>query len=250
MRRRVNTPMKLLVGALMGAALAAMPMTVQPANAFPFGGGGIVLDPSNLAQNILTATRTLQQVNNQIRQLQNEAQMLINDAKNLAQTSFDPTGEINRIMVEIDNLMGAAKAIQYTIADTDRIFRAHYPEDYSAWTESQMAASAEEQWKISRNAFHDALLVQSQIVESVDGDRTTLNRLLSETRSAEGSLSVAQTGNQLMALEASQSLKIQQLMAAQYRAEAVERARRLQIERESKVRTERFVGGSTAYTSR
>ena len=37
-----------------------------------------VFDPSNYAQNILTAARTLQQVNQQIRQLQNEAQMLAN----------------------------------------------------------------------------------------------------------------------------------------------------------------------------
>src|SRR5205807_9786021 len=38
----------------------------------------IVFDPSNYAQNVLTAARSLQQITNQITSLQNEAQMLIN----------------------------------------------------------------------------------------------------------------------------------------------------------------------------
>nr|MBA4770810.1 P-type conjugative transfer protein TrbJ [Sphingobium sp.] len=33
--------------------------------------GGIVYDPTNYAQNVLTAARSLQQVNNQIQQIQN-----------------------------------------------------------------------------------------------------------------------------------------------------------------------------------
>src|SRR2546427_6074210 len=39
----------------------------QPAHAL-FGVGDIVLDPTNLVQNTLTAVRTLEQINNQIRQ--------------------------------------------------------------------------------------------------------------------------------------------------------------------------------------
>lgn len=247
MRRRIISPVKSLAASLLLGVATLAPVTTMPAHAFPFG-GGIVLDPSNLAQNILTATRTLQQVNNQIRQLQNEAQMLINDAKNLVQTAYDPTAEINKILGEIDTLIKTAKAIQYTIADTDRIFKAHFPEDYSTWSQAQMQTNGELQWKISRNAFHDALLMQSKIVESVAKDRTTLTRLLAETKSAEGALEVAQTGNQLLAVDVQQSMQMQQLMAAQYRADALERARRLQIERESKVRTTRFVGLSSAYT--
>ena len=43
----------------------------------------IVFDPNNYVQNVLTAARALQQINNQITSLQNQAQMLINQAKNL-----------------------------------------------------------------------------------------------------------------------------------------------------------------------
>ncbi|MEA2669187.1 MAG: type secretion system protein TrbJ, partial [Chloroflexota bacterium] len=38
-----------------------------------------VFDPSNYSQNVLTAARALQQVNNQIQSLQNQATSLINE---------------------------------------------------------------------------------------------------------------------------------------------------------------------------
>src|SRR3546814_14579032 len=43
--------------------------------------GGIVHDPRNYAQNILTAARTLEQINNQIKQLQHQAQSMEKDRK-------------------------------------------------------------------------------------------------------------------------------------------------------------------------
>lgn len=41
-----------------------------------------VFDPTNHSQNLLTAARELQQINNQIQQLQNQAMSLANQAKN------------------------------------------------------------------------------------------------------------------------------------------------------------------------
>ena len=41
----------------------------------------IVFDPTNYAQNVLTAARELQQVNNEIQSLQNQATSLINQAQ-------------------------------------------------------------------------------------------------------------------------------------------------------------------------
>src|SRR3546814_10039915 len=54
--------------------------------------GGIVYDPSNYAQNVLTAARSLQAVNNQIRQIENQAQSLIN------QRSEEHTSELQSLM--------------------------------------------------------------------------------------------------------------------------------------------------------
>src|SRR5689334_20698997 len=69
---------------LASASLVAITVAfVRPASAQL-----IVFDPSNYAQNVLTAARALQQINNQIVSLQNQAQMLINQAKNLATLPF------------------------------------------------------------------------------------------------------------------------------------------------------------------
>ena len=55
---------------LVAAAIAAMLCTATAHAQW------VVVDPTNLVQNTLTAIRTLEQINNQIQQLQNEAQML------------------------------------------------------------------------------------------------------------------------------------------------------------------------------
>ena len=76
---KLHTPK---LAALTAACVLAFGIA-QPAHAL-FGVGDIVLDPTNLIQNTMTAARTLEQINNQITSLQNEAQMLINQARNLA----------------------------------------------------------------------------------------------------------------------------------------------------------------------
>ena len=61
---------------LLAAAVAAMLCTATAHAQW------VVVDPTNLVQNTLTAIRTMEQINNQIQQLQNEADMLINRARN------------------------------------------------------------------------------------------------------------------------------------------------------------------------
>ena len=68
MRRRHLSAVSALAFAIVGAA---SPTSAQLT----------VFDPNNYAQNVLTAARELQQINNQITSLHNQAQMLINQAK-------------------------------------------------------------------------------------------------------------------------------------------------------------------------
>ena len=75
MTRPIRTRMRAL---RMAAAVITAPLALSPILSTPAAAQWIVYDPTNYAQNVLTAARTLQQVNQQITQLQNEAQMLIN----------------------------------------------------------------------------------------------------------------------------------------------------------------------------
>src|SRR4051794_30468905 len=64
---------------LVGTVVLALAIALVPAK-----GQMLVYDPSNYAQNVLQAARALQQINNQITSLQNQTQMLLNQARNLA----------------------------------------------------------------------------------------------------------------------------------------------------------------------
>src|SRR3546814_7640248 len=70
-------------------------------------------------QNLLTAARTLSQVNNQIRSLQNEAQMLAGQAKNLARIDFPQLDRLREKLGEIDRLMGQAQGIDFRVDQLD-----------------------------------------------------------------------------------------------------------------------------------
>ena len=94
-RLRTRLRAILLATTVLSAPLALSPIVLTPAHAL-FGFGDIVFDPSNYAENIVQAARALEQINNQIASLQNEAQMLINQARNLASLPYSSLQKIQR----------------------------------------------------------------------------------------------------------------------------------------------------------
>ena len=61
-----------------------------------------VFDPTNYSQNLLTAARALQQINNQVQSLQNQARMLLNQSKNLSRIDFPEVQALTQKLQEID----------------------------------------------------------------------------------------------------------------------------------------------------
>ncbi|MCW1430913.1 P-type conjugative transfer protein TrbJ [Novosphingobium sp. JCM 18896] len=226
-------------------ALTCVGLPATPALAIP------VFDASNYAQNILTAARTLTSINNQIQSLQNEAQMLINQGKNLARVDFPQLQELQAKLQEIDRLMGQAQGIDFKVGSLDRQFESLFPQDFTALgTRSQRLTSARAQLEAAMGSFRQTMSIQSQIAENVEGDARTLAAIVSRSQGAEGSLAVSQATNQLLALTTKQQFQIQNLMASQFRAEALEQARRGQIERQARDATARFLGDGKAYSPR
>jgi len=227
-----------LIGAGM---LASRPATAQIS----------VFDPSNYTQNLLTAARTLQQVNNQIQSLQNEAQMLIHQARNLSRIDFPQLTELRQRLQQIDRLMGQAQGIDFRIGDLDRRFAELYPEQFEqSFRRDQRLARARDQLDTAMAAFRQTMGVQNRIVDNVRSDSETLAEIVVHSQNAEGNLQVQQATNQLLALTAKQQLQIQTMMAAQFRSEAIEQARRGQSAREAQEATTRFLGNGRAYTPR
>ncbi len=209
----------------------------------------IVFDPSNYSQNILTAARTLEQINNQIRMLQNQATSLTNQAKNLTTVSFPELQAITQTIQQINQLMGQAQGIQFRVAGLDQQFRQMFPQSFNqALTVNAQVVAAKTRLDTSMAAYKQTMMVQSRVAENVEADAQVLSTIVARSQGAEGALQVAQATNQLLALTAKQQFQIQQLMAAQYRAEAIEQARKVQAEAEAKAATAKFLGSGSAYT--
>ena len=208
-----------------------------------------VFDPQNYAQNLLSAARALQQINNQIQALQNQALMLQNMA-----TDLNPLREVSQLagmvnsLTQITNLMHQAQGITFDVNSSMAAWARAYPTSRPAGVAgATLAADAQQRWQNSMTAFQDTLRIQSQVVQNVQADTTTLSKLTDQSQSATGNLAVSQATNQLIALSTKQQLQIQSLMAAQYRATALDQARSAQAEQDGRAQFETFLGDRSAY---
>ena len=115
-----------LATALLLAVPATATLTVTPAHAFFGGFGRIVYDPQNHAENIVSAARALEQINNQITSLQNEAQMLINQARNLTSLPYSALQDLQQSVQRTQQLLGEAQRIAYDVQAIDQAFQTDY----------------------------------------------------------------------------------------------------------------------------
>jgi P-type conjugative transfer protein TrbJ len=230
-----------ILGAVLAIALALVPVTQARALA--------VFDAANYSQNLLTAIRTLQMINNQVQQLQNEAQMLINMAKHLERMDYSSLSQLNQAISQINILMQQAQGIAFDVQAAEQAFARYFPEQYQATvTYDELAADARQRWQYSMDAFRQTLRVQSHISQGVVADQQLLSALVSESQGAVGMLQAQQSTNQLIALTSQQTAKTHQLLAAQYRADALDRARRAVAQEQARAQFRRFIGDGQAYT--
>ena len=240
---------KTLIASLLGAgAMASLALALSlPA---PSAHAQItVFDPNNYSQNLLTAARTLQQINNQIQSLQNQAAMILNQAKNLARVDFPELDALRQTIAQIDVLMGQAQGVNFRVEGLDQQFRQLFPNDLaSALATDKQVVAARDRLDNAMASFRHTMGVQARVVENVAADARTLEALAARSQGAQGALAAQQTTNQLLALTAKQQFQIQSLMAAQYRAETMEAARRAQAEADARAATRKFLGTGKAYT--
>ncbi|WP_206243646.1 P-type conjugative transfer protein TrbJ [Novosphingobium terrae] len=241
MSRRWKSMLAAMIPLALTATLPATPAQAQFA--------GTVFDPSNYSQNILTAARTLTQINNQITMLQNQAQGLINQAKNLATINFPELTAISQTINQVNQLMSQAQAIQFKVANIDSQFKSMFPTSFNqALTANQHVADARSRLSASMTAFQHTMTVQAQVAENIATDTATLSTLSDRSQSAQGALQAQQATNQLLALVAKQQMQLQTMMAAQYRADAIDRANRTQSQSDAQGAVTQFLGSGSAYT--
>ena len=233
--------MALAATMLAATPLALSPMVATPAHAI------IVFDPSNYAQNVLTAARTLEQITNQITSLQNEAQMLINQAKNLASLPYSALQTLQQNVQRTQQLLQQVQGIAFNVQQIDQMFTQKYGNVSMSTTDKQMVANARERWQNTVGGLQDAMRVQAGVVSNIDSNRTQMSALVSQSQGATGALQATQAGNQILALQSQQLSDLVALLASNGRASALTEAERTAAAEQGREQRRRFLTPGTGY---
>jgi len=208
-----------------------------------------VFDPSNFAENVLQVSRELEQIQNQIQSLQNEAMMLTNMGKNLQALGLNELGPILSDLDQVRSIVNQPFGIGFDLGTTQAQFGQYWPATYSAGTSNTMLQSdGLTRWTDAMQSFLQTLSVGAQVVRNVENDAASLSALVGASQSAAGNLEATQATNQLLALSTKQQLQTQSLLAAQYRAEALNLANEQEAEVQGRAEFANFAGSGTAYT--
>ncbi|MDT3377379.1 P-type conjugative transfer protein TrbJ [Labrys neptuniae] len=242
MRARHRRPYAaVLATTLLSASLALAPIMVPPACA------DIVFDPSNYTQNVLTAARSLQQITNQITGLQNQAQMLINQARNLTSLPFSSLQQIQQSVQRTQQLLGQAQNIAFDVQKVDQIFQQKYGNVSLSASDRQLVADARSRWQNTVGGLQDAMRVQAGVVGNIETNRTQMSALVGQSQGATGALQATQAGNQILALQSQQLSDLLALLAANGRASALTDAERAAAAEQGREQRRRFLAPGSAY---
>ena len=246
----IRIPVSRYVSASVLALTLAMPVALSPMLTSPahaFGFGRIVYDPTNYAQNLLTAARTLEQINHQITSLQNEAQMLINQAKNLASLPYSSLQTLQQNVQRTQQLLAQAQNIAFDVQNVDQMFQQKYGKVSLSATDAQLVADARGRWENTVGGLQDAMRVQAGAVGNIDSNRAEMAALVGQSQGATGALQATQAGNQLLALQSQQLSDLIALMSANGRSEALIEAERATAAEQGREQRRRFLTPGTGY---
>ncbi|VVE82960.1 P-type conjugative transfer protein TrbJ [Pandoraea sputorum] len=208
-----------------------------------------VFDAANFSQNLLTAARELQQIDNEIQSLQNEAQMLVNQGRNLTSLNYNTLSQLLTTLSSTNQLIAQAQGLSFNVAQSQATFDRLYPSSYGASTSAaQMVQDAQTRWQTSVQALQTATQMQSQSAQNLLSDQGVLSGLVTQSQGSVGALQASQATNQLLALISRQLIQSQQLGVAQDRATALEQARAAADEAQSEQTRTRFIGSGPQYT--
>lgn len=217
--------------------------------ALPASAQWVVVDPTNLVQNILTAANSIKEVANQVQQLANEAQMLENEGKNLESLRFNTLPGLLAALNTTQRLLNQTQGIALQLSPTQSVYSRAYPLSYgSTVSRALLDADALERWTDSHGALGTTLAVQAQAAQNFPSDQNALSDLVGQSQAAVGALQATQVTNQILALQIRLLMQGQQLKITQDRATALEQARAVETDPRAIQLRQRFMSTTTRYT--
>ena len=233
--------------ALFAATILSLPVAFSPVFVTPAAAQWVVYDPTNYVQNVLSAVRARKQINNQIQSLQNEAQMLINQARNLASLPYSSLQQLQQSVQRTQALPGQAQRIAFDVQQIDQAFQSQYSNISLSTSDQRLVSDARSRWQNTVGGLQDALRVQAGVVGNIDTNRAEMAALVGQSQGATGALQATQAGNQLLALQAQQLADLVAVVAANGRAQALVDAERAAAAEQGREQRRRFLTPGSGY---
>ena len=209
-----------------------------------------VFDSPNYQQSLLASARALEQINNQVRQLQNQAQVILRLDQNLRALGPTISPDLQRTLSDIQTQLRGGSGIALRLDATQSGYDQLFPRQISTTLSSDdVSRNAVSWWDEEYAALRRSAMLQGQLADTLDGDARLLADAMARSKNAVGALDVAQAGNELTSLGVKQSLQFESLLAAEQRAHTLARARDLATENEARQRFRTFLGSGSAYTA-
>jgi P-type conjugative transfer protein TrbJ len=234
-RRR---PIKGLVALSFAATLVATSASAQLT----------VYDPINYSQNVLTAARELQSVNNQITQLQHETTSLLNQTKNLTALPTSILSQLQQNITRTQALVSQAQNIAYDVTKINQAFSSTYGTGSLTATDTQLVTNAQTRWQFSVAGLQDSMRTQATVLGNSNNYQTQASGLVTASQGASGALAATQAGNQLLAIQSQQLNDLTALLAAQARAQDLKAAEDATAAAQGAEQRKRFIQLRNDYT--
>ena len=201
----------------------------------------IVNDPLNYAQNVLTAARSLQQINIALMGLANQLKMLQNQYQNLLKLPYSSLMSVEQSYRQTLALLGSAQKLTYNVEQINQTFSRLYPQSLGGTLpQQQIVNNARERWQTSLAGYQHALQVQGGVVQSLDSTRAQTGALLSSSQTASGMLAAQQAGTQVSAQILRQLADLTAVVVSQGRAQSLDGARQLADEQDRQAQLRAF----------
>lgn len=204
--------MRTLLAAALALCLAVSPPPARAQMA--------VIDPANLAQSIMQVSHMIEQVNNQVRQIEQATAMLRRNPLQLSPELSDSISEARA-------LFQTAQGIAFEAEQLGEDLRQLYPETWEAFDLDDILGQSDRWMDESRASLERAMAAEARAAASIERTRGRIDQALQSSSSSEGQTSAIQAGNQLLGIQASQLAEIHALLIAQGRALETERMERL-----------------------
>jgi P-type conjugative transfer protein TrbJ len=179
-----------------------------------------VIDPSNLAQNILQVRNMIEQVRNQVQQIEQATAMLRANPLQLSP-------ELSQSISEARSLFQSVQGIAFEANRLGEELRTLYPETWEEFDLDQVLSQSDAWMRESRASLQRAMEAEARAAERLGQAQSRIEQALQSSTGSEGQTGAIQAGNQLLGIQASQLAEIHALLIAQGRALATERMERL-----------------------